>query len=438
MAGLTEEDLLSLDAPSSKDVDEFVLATQANERALGPKESPEEVRARMIRKDIFHRHGIPMETPDDEAASLIMQSAMSKGLIDKDGRGTGAWANPQEREAAQRSYVAAGGASAYGRGVRQDNAKYLMDPQTAAYMQGYQRDMDFLSAAGRQPDAEVSAWAGKPDPAAFRRSSASSALDRWDKSNGKQVSRDAWNSPNYGAPNEFMDSVSEAISNPDLPVASYMHNVNIPYEAMALKFGGEAGSFGEALQGARGNANMTMRYRPNAVSPVLDVADSASPSERASRIRELRTLNEQAAIPKADERWERTTGWTPPAWLSDAGDLAMQMVDPTIAIPVGGFAAAALKQGIKAAAKPAALGLLKDFAQEQATGAGLLAGFGGSSPGRAWLGDGGYLDMTPPDAKLKDPSELAAAREARQKQFEMMQKERGENVSSPRTVAYNR
>lgn len=431
MAGLTEEDLLSLDAPSSADVDAFVLATQANERALGPKESPEEIRARSIRRDIYNRHGIPPEASDEEAAQLIVQQALEAGLIDESGRSTGAWANPQERAEAQAAY-------ARGNWEREDAAKYLMDPQTADYMQNYQRDIDFLDASNRQPDADVSAYTGTPDPVAFRQSAAKTALDGWDRSNSNPLSRNAWNSPNYGNPNQFMDAVGEAITNPDLPVGNAMYNLNIPYESMALKFGGEADSWSEAVQGARGNAGMAMRYRPNATSPILDLPSDASPEERSQRVRDLRTMNEQAAIPSAGERWQRTTGYTPPAPIADVGDLVMQMVDPTLLIPIGGAAANIAKSGIRAAAKPAAAALARDFAQEQATGAGILAGLGGSDPSREWTGEGGYFDLTPPAAQIKDDEQLAAAKDARRQQFEMMQKDRGTNVSSPRSVAYNR
>jgi hypothetical protein len=217
-----------------------------------------------------------------------------------------------------------------------------------------------------------------------------------------------------------------------------MYNLNIPYESMALKFGGEADSWSEAVQGARGNAGMAMRYRPNAASPILDLPSDASSEERSQRVRELRTLNQQAAIPSGAERWQRTTGYTPPAPIVDVGDLAMQMVDPTLLIPVGGAAANIAKSGIRKAAKPTAAALAKDFTQEQITGAGLLAGLGGSDPSRAWTGEGGYLDLTPPPAQIKDDQQLAEARDARRQQFEMMQKDRGASVSSPRTVAYNR
>lgn len=453
MAGLTEEDLRSLDAPSSADIDAFILASQANERALGPKESPEEIRARSIRRDIYNRHGIPPEASDEEAAQLIVQQALEAGLIDESGRSTGAWANPQERAEAQASYVQGGGETAKDQWERRENAKYLMDPQTADYMQNYQRDIDFLDAANRQPDASVSAYTGSPDPVAFRQSAAKTALDGWDRSNSNPLSRNAWNSPNYGNPNQFMDAVGEAITNPELPAGNVMYNLNIPYEAMALKFGGEADSWSEAVQGARGNANMAMRYRPNATSPILDLPSDASPEERSQRVRDLRTMNEQAAIPSAGERWQRTTGYTPPAPIADVGDLAMQMVDPTLLIPIGGAAAKAGKVASKAAkiagsgwtkpymmqvAKNAGGGLANDFLMEQATGAGILAGLGGSDPSREWTGEGGYFDLTPPAAQIKDDEQLAAAKDARRQQFEMMQKDRGANVSSPRSVAYNR
>jgi hypothetical protein len=438
MAGLTEEDLRSLEVPSDADIDAFVLATQANERALGPKESPEEVRARAIRRDIYSRHGIPPDMSDSEAAGVIMQQAMDAGLVDESGRSTGAWANPQEREAAQAAYTSGGGETAKDQWERRGNAKYLMDPQTASYMQNYQRDMDFLDAANRQPDADVSAYAGTPDPAAFRQSAAQTALEGWDRSNSNPLSRNAWNSANYGNPNQFIDAIGEAITNPELPAGNVMYNLNIPYESMALKFGGEADSWSEAVQGARGNAGMAMRYRPNAASPILDLPSDASSEERSQRVRELRTLNQQAAIPSGAERWQRTTGYTPPAPIVDVGDLAMQMVDPTLLIPVGGAAANIAKSGIRKAAKPTAAALAKDFTQEQITGAGLLAGLGGSDPSRAWTGEGGYLDLTPPPAQIKDDQQLAEARDARRQQFEMMQKDRGASVSSPRTVAYNR
>ena len=438
MAGLTEEDLRSLDAPSSADIDAFILASQANERALGPKESPDEMRARSIRRDIYNRHGIPPEMSDDEAAQIITQQALEAGLIDESGRSTGAWANPEEREAAQAAYVQGGGATAKDQWERRENAKYLMDPQTADYMQNYQRDIDFLDAANRQPDASVSAYTGTQDPVALRQSAAKTALEGWDRSNSNPLSRNAWNSPNYGNPSPFMDAVGEAITNPDLPLGNVMYNLNIPYESMALKFGGEADSWGEAVQGARGNANMAMRYRPNAASPILDLPSDASPEERSQRVRELRAMNEQAVIPSGAERWQRTTGWTPPAPIVDVGDLAMQMVDPTLLIPIGGAAANVAKTGLRAAAKPTAAALAKDFAQEVTTGAGLLAGLGGSDQSREWTGEGGYFDLTPPKAPIKDEEQLAAAKDARRQQFEMMQKDRGGSVSSPRTVAYNR
>lgn len=438
MAGLTEEDLLSLETPSTADIDAFVLATQANERALGPKESPEEVRARAIRRDIYNRHGIPPEASEAEAIGIIADQAMDAGLVDESGRSTGAWANPQEREAAQAAYISGGGETAKDQWERRGNAKYLMDPQTASYMQNYQRDMDFLDAVNRQPDAGVSAYAGSPDPVAFRQAAAQTALEGWDRSNSNPLSRNIWHTANYGNPSQFMDALGEAITNPDLPVADAMYILNIPYETMALKFGGEADSWSEAAQGALGNATMATRYRPGAPSPILDLPADATPEERSNRVRELRTLNEQAVIPQAAERWQRTWGWTPPAPMSDAGDLAMQMIDPTLLIPLGGITANVAKTGVKAAAKPAAVKLAKDALQEQVTGAGLLAGLGGSDPNREWFGEGGYFDLTPPAATIKNDEQLAAAKAARQQQYEMRKKDLAESVSSPRSVAYNR
>jgi hypothetical protein len=260
------------------------------------------------------------------------------------------------------------------------------------------------------------------------------AIQYYDQGGGQRLSgaggANPFRTPNGYArfdttPNAIMDNTS----NPDTAVGDYMTISETLPNYLRLQGSGETDTSGESWRRANAARMANNRYRLVSPSPILDAPAGSTSAEIGRRIAELQGEVASAAVPMADERWQRTTGWTPPGFLSDAGDFAVSMVDPTVAIPaVRGAGAltnatrAALKGSriagagwiapvVRNAVGPVSKEMVFDMGVEQAAGTALLGPFGGM-PGRSdsqfWRG-GGQPGV---DFSYKTDDEVAEARRA--------------------------
>lgn len=400
---------------------------------------PNEIRARAIRQDIFARHGIPEDATDDEAVAMIAQRAQDAGA------GPAGWANPEERASARAEYAKVGRTPDEVQ-RRWEESIYLVDPATHDFNQRYLRDKEFLERMTGVESSRSIADAGRghsPAKAALQR-----AVVAWDKTNNNPLYRNNWrDSGGWKSQEGFQPAMANAMSNPDTTAGAYMNATNIPLEFLQMQGSGETDTANDSWRTATGNYMLATDVRPLSPAPIAHMPSGSSPDAIRERLAELRGLQDTAAIPESGERWQRTMGFTPAPLLRDMGDAAMASADPTILFPMAG-AAKTLGTAARIAGKgwltPATMQVAKGFgmdhAMEQGTNAAILGGLGGSDGDRTWLGEGGYLDLTPPPAKLKSDDEVRRANEARQQQWNQGMERRANSagVSTADAEAYKR
>jgi len=401
---------------------------------------PDQLRADGIRRDIYSRHGIP------DTASLAEAAAMIAERADKSGAGQSAWANPEERAAAREQYALVG-KTPEERQKRWDESIYLVDPSTDQFQQGYTRDQQFLqemATAGQTQPTPPTFWdvlkngGATPDSRNIAREQ---ALSQWDQSNNNPLYRDNWRSSGWDSQDHEAGGFANAVTNPDTTSGYAMKAMDVPLEFLAMQGSGESKSTGESLRNSLGSRSFSSRYRLNTPAPILDLPTTATPQERAARMKELQELARTGAIPESGERWQRTMGFTPAPIIRDMGDTVMASVDPTMLLPavgaaktLGKAAMVAGKGWIKPAAASVARGIAGDQMMEQATTGGILGSLGGNTPTRTW---GEYFDPTPEPAALKSDAEVEAARAARDQMY-ALGKNNYDGVSTADAEAYKR
>lgn len=391
-----------------------------------------ELRAKMILKDIYARHGIDPAMPLEEQLNAVQMSAAMQGNTQS------AWSNPEERARARAEY-AAKGRNDREKEQRWQESAYLLDPDTYQYQQNAGRDIDFLlamdQASRRDPDAARSAAAvgaagGTSAYAQTPQSGVAEALAYWDSSNNSPLFRESLTTSNYQSQSPLLMGLLNATTNPDVPAGNYMNFSEVIPDWLRMWGSGEAGSSGEAYEAAQAKRMATNRYRLSSPSPVLDLPDGADVVAKDNRIRELRELTQKADIPTASQRWARTAGFVPPGWLTDSLDFATSWLDPTAAIPIGGIAGGAAKVGMKGAkvagsgwvrpllanlAKGGVSGAASDMGVEQAIGHG-IGGVTGGRPERSWK-EWAIGDLSP---NQKSEEEVAASRQARTQLYDQL------------------
>jgi hypothetical protein len=425
-------------------------------------------------KDIYSRHKIPTGMPLEQAVQHIQQRAMMTQALGVDGGTPSAWANPEERAAAREEYARQGKTPTEVQ-KRWDESIYLMDPRTYQHMQRYGRDLDMLGAVnqyitegGDRAEAKVRPQSAKPaDPtgigdwkdivtgyeagaAGLQREDASTF---WDRSKGNPLYRESVGQANYQQFGGAGQGVANAISNPDLPLGNYMTFSETLPNHLRMQGSGETDTASESWQRAQAARLAGNRYRFGTPGMILDIPSGQTNQEIGKRIEELQKEISAAAIPMADERWQRTTGWTPPGAASDALDFFISWADPTAVIPVA-RGAGALTTAARAAAKgakiagrgwiapavrkalsPAVSDLRFDAGLEQAIGHPLV-GITGGPPGRTdsqyWLGGGKPGE----DFAYKTDEQVADAKRSGQQLYERLKDDDG--VSRADTDAYNR
>ncbi len=399
---------------------------------------PNELRAKMILKDIYARHGIDPSMPLEEQLNAVQMSAMMGGNVQS------AWSNPEERARARAEY-AAKGRTDQEKEQRWQQSAHLLDPDTYQYQQNAGRDIDFLlamdQASRRDPDAArgaaaVGAAGGTSAYAQTPQSGVAEALAYWDSSNNSPLFRESLTTSNYQSQSPLLMGLLNATTNPDVPAGNYMNFSEVIPDWVRMWGSGETGSSGEAYEAAQAKRMATNRYRLSSPSPVLDLPDGADVVAKDNRIRELRDLTQKADIPSASQRWARTAGVVPPGWLTDSLDFATSWLDPTAVIPVGGVAAGAAKAGVKGSVKPLLAGLssgLSNFASdmgvEQAIGHG-IGGVTGGRPERSWK-EWALGDWSP---SQKSEEEVAASRQARTQLYDQLKDD--DRVSRADSEAY--
>jgi hypothetical protein len=408
--------------------------------------TPDEIRAAGIRKDVFARHGIPEGT--DDVTALEMIQSQSEGAW---GAQPSAWANPDERAGAREQY-ARKGKTPQDVQKRWDESIYLMDPQTQDYSQNYLRDMDFLEgmlkADSGVEDPEITAWTGKTtNPQGLAEYRVGEAVGSWDASNSSPLYRKDWRRGTYASYGGGAGATSNAMLNPDTASGAYLPFSELFPNTLRMQGSGESDSLSESARTAAGHYLANKRFRPSSPAPVLDLPSSATPAERAARIKELRDLTASAAIPQADERWKRTTGYVPPGWVQDVGDGLISTFDPTFAVTGANVAKSLAKPALKAASiagqgwsKPYVLGAAKqattslgwDQAGEQAAGAALLGSTGGQE-GRTY---GQYAFGGGEPTQMKSPQQVEGAKQARGELFQASND--AGSVSTSNDAAYKR
>jgi hypothetical protein len=258
------------------------------------------------------------------------------------------------------------------------------------------------------------------------------------------------------------NAAMNAVANPDTGTGAYLTWSEIPAEAILTSWSGETGdggkgltpvdSFlpvqmraaaalgsaimdGEAWDRARANHAADVNYKLGTFTPVADFPAGSKPAGKdvAARIAELQRQVHSASTPLAAERWHRTTGYSPPGWITDPAEFAVRAIDPSMLIPMG-TGAHALKTAGRAAIKPLAVDFAKDMAQEQAFNFGMQAAFGGipdRSARQFWVGGG----QPGKDFSYKSPEELEQTRrDADQLHRDLSDNER---LSTARDEAYH-
>jgi hypothetical protein len=222
---------------------------------------------------------------------------------------------------------------------------------------------------------------------------------------------------------------------------------------LRLQGSGETETAGESWRRANAGRLTNNRYRMVSPHPILDLPTGSTGADIASRIGSLQREVAALQVPMADERWQRTVGWTPPGFLSDTLDSAISMADPTMVLPaIRG--AGALTNATKAAIKgsriagsgwiapavrnavgPAAEDFAWDQGFEQAAGHGLQAAMGGQlgrSSSQYWRGGG----KPRVDFAYKTDEEVAEARQAGEDAHARLKDDDG--VSRADSEPYNR
>lgn len=399
--------------------------------------------ARVPLADIYRRHGIPASVSPADAAKMIEAGAENLGV------GQSSWANPDERAAAREAY-ARQGSNPTDVKRRMEDSIYLLDPRTYEYMQKYGRDADFLTALDKQaefrgasdaiekaPTPEydptgIGDWRGmaKAVEAGYADSRRDAATGFWENSKDNPLYRSGVNNANYQRFGGIGQGVLNAVANPDTTAGNYMTFSETVPNFLRMQGSGETDTAGESWDAAQAARLAANRYRLTSPAPIADVATGASPQEISKRIAELRREVGIAAPPLAEERWQRTTGWTPPGFLADAGDFGISMLDPTFVLPAASIGKAAntagkaLRMGSKIAGTgwvapavrstmaPVAGSLTNDIGMEIGVGAGIQAAAGGIG-GRSWRQYAAGLGSPGDDFLYKNDAELAEAKEAR-------------------------
>lgn len=391
--------------------------------------TPEEVRARNVRRDIFARHGIPEGTPDDEAISLIEQKAA------RDGAGASAWANPDERAAGREAYASVGKTPDEVQ-KRWEDSIYLMDPETARFRQNYGRDKEFLQRMSSRDEMSpsVSAWTGPSNnPAALGQIRTQNALAAWDQTNNNPLYRDSWSSSGWEEHEGMLPMVANLTGNPDLAIGRALLAGNVPYDFLAMQGSGESGSAGDSYKTAMGLQRAIYQNRLDSGAPVLDLPSSAAPDERAARLAELQGQVTAGGVPDSGERWART-GFLPPPVVRDIGDNILATLDGTQFIPgipaVKGAASVA-----KGLTKGAIGHAARDMAADAAMSSAIAGGFS-QQPERTWGQYLGFSAESPDAATVKGPQEVGMANEARRQTYDRTLG--GASVSTADDEAYKR
>lgn len=399
------------------------------------------LRAKAIVKDIYARHGIPTSVPLVDAAEMVEMNAGERGI------GPAAWRNPEERAQARLEF-AKQGRTPEEQQQRWEESAYLMDPQTAGYMQNYARDSDFLLSAAQSAmvpqdsggvAAAGGAVGGNPGPVPTREGGLRDALANWDASNNKQTFRDSWLSGNYERTGGVARGVVNATTNPDVPFGAYANAVEVVPDSLRAEFSGEAQQPGEAIERAQAKRMMLNRYRLDSTSPILDLPADASADDVAARLARVRESAAKLNIPAAAERWQRSTGWTPPGFIADATDSLLSSIDPTMAIPVVGHAAHVARAAqaarmasriagpgwarpyVQNAARAAAVDMGRDQAFEQGINAAVIGGSGMNAQ-RTWPQ---YLFGGGPAPHVKSNAEVDASRAESRAMYEQLRNDDG-------------
>jgi hypothetical protein len=407
-------------------------------------------RADAIRGEIYRRHRISPDTPLADAMKQIEQRSQMRSALGVDGGQPSAWANPEERARAREEYAMQGQKPADVQ-KRWDDSTHLLDPRTYQYMQNFGRDLDFLGS--EQQQEEAASRLKTP-----RRMLDANAIRHYEGSDGERLSGVGGISP-FAMPRGYQrfDTVSQAamdnMSNPDVPLGNYMQASETVPNYLRMQGSSESDTSSESWRRAQSARLANNRYRLTSPHAILDLPEGASGKDISRRIAELQAEVGSAGVPFADERWQRMTGWTPPGWLSDAGDFAISMIDPTVAIPaargVGALTNAAraglmaskiagtgwAAPAIRSAVGPTAANFGWDMASEQAMGSGIQGSLGGI-PGRSdrqfWMG-GGKPGV---DFAYKTDEQVEEARRAGDQLHARLKDDDG--VSRADSEAYNR
>jgi ketosteroid isomerase-like protein len=382
-------------------------------------------RSQGIIRDIYARHGIPLDTPLKEAAEYIGDRAADSGA------GQSMWANPEEREEAQYQY-AAQGRTKNEVAKRLNDSQHLMDPETARYYRDFARDQDFLVRLTEPPVFGTDGAGGRYDVGPHKE-----ALAYWDSTRNNSP---LWS--DYHRNNKDGAWIAHALSDPDTLVGSTFMGLEQSPDFIRLAGSGESDGAAGAFRDMRGVHRDHQRYRAHSPAPIGNLPSAATVEDRQRAIAELQAQTSAAAIPVAAERWARTTGWVPPGVVQDVGDGLISTLDATFAIPVVGAAAKGTSLGLKAA-KVAGKGWTKpalqqfgrqtaaSFGWDQVPEQGLNLGIPvaiapefeaarRSKPGY-WRGS---TDKDEVQAAMKSPEKLQEAKDARKQLYETADPER--------------
>jgi hypothetical protein len=349
-----------------------------------PGSGPDAVRAQVILKDIYARHGIPRDVPPEDAAALILAQAQDAGLADDQGPSS-AWASPEERAQARMEYANQGATDDEAMSRWQESA-YLMDPGRVQYHREYGRDADFLDGVARAQSMDLSGprawggghtWTGQAGAAPEADGAlASAALDNWDRSNGSPLYRRGLASETYASTGGIPAAVGNAVNNAPMDALEYLPD--------SFRYGTSDGSTG-ALTGAS-NSFAARRMQVESPAPIVPpsygLTPNATPQERAAAIREYQALVRSGVPESAASRIHRATGIAPSQAVADAAAVAESIFDGTQAIPLLGYGMSAAR-GVKGVGRAALRGAAYDAGQDAAIGGSLMAGFV-QQPGRTW------------------------------------------------------
>lgn len=446
MAGLTEEDLDLLSHPTW---------------------------AQPAIKDIYRKHGIKTSVPLEEAVQHIQSRAQMAQSLGVDAGISSGWANPEERAAAREKYAREGKTPGEVQ-KRWEESIYLLDPRTYQHMQRFGRDLDFLGSVQQHVEegADKAAvpkgqWDQQADPtgigdwkqiakgyeAGAAQQAQQAATDLYERSKGNPLYRSSVGQANYQRYGGMLGGLSNATSNPDVPLGNYMTFSETVPNYLRMQGSGETDTSGESWERAQAARLATNRYRLASPSPIADMPAGASSQDIGRRIAELTKEVAASGVPSSDERWQRTTGWTPPGFVGDTLDGFISWADPTSLIPatkgVGALATSAraaakgagiagrgwIKPIVQKAVSPSLSDLKWDAGIEQAVGHPLLGAAGGMT-GRSWSQYGMGGGKPGEDFPYKTDEQVAEARQSGQAIYERLKDDDG--VSRADDEAYNR